>query len=375
MTTRTRTAAILLAAGVALAALLAFAVDHERAKSQPARAIDAIPADAQVVITAHLEAVRSSPYRELFGSDAVPSLVPGGGSACGKGAVARMREVAIWVPQQSGDDFGLAANGDASSDAIWSCAQDTITRRGGRPTRTVSEGFSLILDESLGPGAAQIAVRDPGLVLLGRPMTRARMMDALGGRTPAASSTGEHARMRAELTDQGELTISVLVGAGLQARIADMAGEPTPTFDAVQAIAATFHLAAQSRVQILLWCSRSDAAERVATWLNRRRDAITRSLPLRASGIAAWFDDARIDVQGTRVSLATTAQASQVLDVLRRLERLDDLLDPPPSGESPPAMPSAGVGETLRPAPVASDAKGGRGDRSAPATSGSAGAP
>lgn len=347
MNPRTRNATIFLVLGAALVGLLLWWNSRERTIAD-VQVNEAIPSDAQVVILADLARIRTSPYESLFAVGTVPSMMPGAEQGCGRNLTNRVESLALWAPAEPGASFGIAARAPVTVDAVWDCAQSTIAGRGGQPTFTEVEGFRIIKDEKLGPGSAQIAVRDPGLLLLGRPATRSRMMDALAGRTAAASTTGDHDRMRKALGEVGELTVTVVVSPPLRQRIARWLGEPLPLLGQVTFLAATADLEATTHLRATVWCTSAQACEEVAERLRSKRRRILDSLAMRAIGVAGLLQDASFAPQGDRVDVRAKAPADQVLALAKRIEALEQWLQrdrTPPVPRPPASVPD----ETLRP--------------------------
>ena len=311
---------------------------------------DAIPSDAQVVVLADLGRIRMTPYQSLFAVGTVPSMMPGADQGCGKNLTNRVESLALWAPAEPGASFGIAAQAPVTTDAVWSCAQKTISARGGQPSFTEVEGFRIIKDDRLGPGSAQIAVREPGLLILGRPATRSRMMDSLAGRTTAISNAGDHARMRQALGNTGELTVTVIVSPALRKRIARWLGEPLPLLDQVTFLAATADLDTTTHLRATIWCSTDQACGAMTERLQEKRRRILDSLAMRAIGVAALLQDASFEHRGDRVQVRTKAPADQVLALAKRIGALEEALEQDRSPAVP--RPSASVpDETLRPGP------------------------
>ncbi len=344
---RTRNVAAFLALGAALAGGLLYASRYGKAIHEVS-VVDAVPADAQVVMVANMTSIRRSPYQAVFADGAVPRMIPES-EECGKNLSDRIETVAVWEPAEPGASFGMAARAPVTAEAVWACAQSAIGARGGTPTFTQVEGFRLINDDQLGPGAAQIAVRDDGLLLLARPATRSRMMDALGGRTPS-SRTGSHGRMREELGHAGDMTVTVVVSPGLRNRIANWIGEPTDLLERVIAFAATVDLQPQTHLRIAVSCETPQACVALSERLERMRERASRSMPMRAIGLSALLDGTEMRVQGTRLSVQVKAAAQQVIDVIKRLELLEEAWEQAPSLPRAPSPRGSATDEVLRPA-------------------------
>ncbi len=353
MRTRIRNAVLFLLGGAALVAAFVFATSRSDHPTQETSVLDAIPSDAQVVVVADLATLRRGPYRSLFTGRAVPSVMPSDEAACGKNLQARVERLGLWAPAEPGASFGIVARAPVSAESVCECAESTIAARGGTPVITEVEGFRVIADDRLGPGSAQIAVRDSGLLVLGRPATRSRMMDALFGRAPPAVSDGDHARMRKRLESPGDLSLSVVVSPPLRRRMAQWIGEPLPLLDEVTLFAAAVDLRDRTRLRAHVWCNSDRSCERLRVRLRSKRERMMRSLPMRAVGVAALVENMRFEGNGPELHIVAEASATQVLSVIERIGDLEEALGgqpapviPRPSGSAPD--------ETLRPAPSAS---------------------
>lgn len=351
MSTRTRNVILFLLLGAALIAAFAWSTAHPGG-SETAGVLDAVPSDAQVVVAADMKRIRESPYRELFASNAVPDMV--GGSACGQNLSQRVEAVALWTPADPGASFGVAASAPVSAQAVWDCARDTISARGGKASRTDVEGFQIIVDEQLGPGAAEIAISDLGLLLLARPTTRSRMMDALARRTPRAGDTGVHAAMLSEMRaagSVGDLTLTVIVHPPLRKRFAEFVGEATPILDGVERLGAVADLRVDSALYVTVWCAGDHVCAALAEQLESRRRRISASLAMRAVGIASLADGLRVEPMGARLRIQLRARADQVLDIVRRLGEIERILAEGRIEAPAPRGSDAVADEVLRPVP------------------------
>ena len=351
MSTRARNAVLFLALGAALIAAFVLSSRFRDAPASQQDVVDAVPSDAQVLVLAKLSTIRSSPYKSFFAVGAVPSMVPGAETGCGRNLTNRIDTLALWAPAEPGASFGIAAQAPVSVDSVWTCAQSTIAERNGKPSFTDVEGFRIIVDENLGPGSAQIAVRETGLLLLARPTTRSRMMDALAARTPSAANGGDHAKMRKELGQDGDLTVTVIVSKPLRDRFAGWIGEPTPLLDEVDVLGATALLQPETILRATVWCRSEQACTILEKRLNAKRQRVLGSTAMRAIGVAALLENAEISQHGPRLQVNAKARAEQVLGVIERLKGLEEFLEPAPAPA--PAVPR-GVhsepDEILRPA-------------------------
>jgi hypothetical protein len=306
---------LLLVVAVLASAMWLLARGRQGAAGRPGNALQMVPVQALVVVTADLNAIRTGPYHQLILSDAVPGL---GGASCKTQVVDRLQQLAIWTSSERPDELGVVALGAFTQQAVWECARDTIEQRGGRASSRAERGFQLIVDETLRPEAAQIAVRSPGLLLVGPEGARSAMIAALE-QGPDGPDAGMHAGMRRELGLEGDVILSAFVGPEFKRKIERMAEEPTPALDALESVAAAVQLGATTRLQMLLWCRTAEACDALADRLQARRVSLVQSLPMVATGVAALVQGARVERQGTRLRVSAEAASTQVLDVLQRL--------------------------------------------------------
>ncbi|MFW5739275.1 MAG: hypothetical protein ACOC1F_02795 [Myxococcota bacterium] len=350
MTPQSHNAVAVVVVGILLiGGALALWMAHET-DAPTADVVSAVPADAQVVMLAEMATIRRSSYESLFAGSNVPSVMPGAQTECGRNLTRRVETLALWAPAEPGASFGIAARAPVSEEAVWSCARSTIVARGGRPTSRAVEGFRVITDEALGPGSAQIAVREPGLLLLGRPATRSRMMDALAGRT-ASVGAGDHARMREALGRSADLMVTVIVSEGLRSRVSRWLGEPLPLLSAVPLLGAAADLRSTTHLRVIVWCDSAHACRELAGRLRAKRERVLGSLAMRAVGLAALLEDAQVEQQGSQLSVRLSAPAHRVLSLIDRLGALREALEREPAPRLP-RPPASVPDEIVRPDPA-----------------------
>jgi hypothetical protein len=345
--TRTRNALLLcLAAALLCAALFAAARRGPRARSRPT-ALGFVPGAAAVVVTADLGRLRSSPLAALLRLDeARDALAAGAGPTCGFDPLDRVTEIAFWMPENAESDFGLSAAGDLGADELARCASATIAARGGRPTTTRSSGFVLVSDASLGAGAASIAVREPGVVLLGRAAPLGRMMAVAGGRGEGVLDGGAHARLRAELGPGGDVRATVVLSATQRDRLRADPEPGSEELSSVLAAGASLDAGPRAVLRALVLCERAAACEKLARALTERRDEIRASTALRLAGVASLLERARIESRGDRLSVSVEVPSEDLVRVAQRIVRWDRALA---GSDAPPAASRARPGVLVAP--------------------------
>ncbi|HPB95272.1 MAG TPA: hypothetical protein PKW66_05135, partial [Polyangiaceae bacterium] len=312
---------------------------RQRVAHQP---LAAVPADAQFILTANMARLRSSPYRNLLRDASMSPLTAGAQESCGKNLEERIETLVVWKPAEPGSTMGIAAYAPVSAQSVWECAKGTMDSRGAQATFSHVEGFQIITDETLGPGSAQIAVRDPGLLVVARPGTRARMLDAFAGRCPSAFDQGTHARLRKELP-KGDVVLTLTVNPAFRQRVADWVDEPS-ALDHVGEIGLSAILQPTTELQVVVVCESDHVCQSLEQRLQAIRTRARRSMLLRSMGVAGWLDATTLRQGNQRLHLHASLSAEQVLDLWQRLST--DPQEPPPSFV--PALRSSSD-ETLRP--------------------------
>lgn len=347
MTTRTRNAVALLSCAALLAAIIAIAVRSAPARLTVVSPLQAVPAQAAFVLSLDLDRLRASPFSALIADTSLGA--PELSSGCSRRALESVRELAVWVPDDSASDFGLVATGDVDSERWMACARESIAARGGVPATSQIEGFAVTSDASQGREGAMVAVREGGPVLIANATLLHRMIATLLGRIPSALAEGDHARMRRDVGIKSDASATLLVSQGVRNKLRELAGGEVPIAQVGGlAIAATAD--EQAHVRLLAWCDGATACASLAQVAEERRAQIRGSMPLRIAGVSALLDGARVGTQGNVLVAETTVASKQVVEVLQRLWRWEDALGdreavPPP----PPRLVLPRPDELLRP--------------------------
>jgi hypothetical protein len=354
--TRTRNALVLMTCATLLGAALVFA-----ARSTPTRpvirsALQAVPSHASVVLSLQLDRLRSSPFAKLI-SDASASH---GGQApsCSLHQLDRVRQAAVWMPEGSDRDFGLAALGELSQQELVSCAREAIGARGGVVRLTQAEGFTLVEDQGLGDGAATLAVREAGPVLLARPVPLARMMAALDGRGPSAMTEGAHARMRAAIEMDGDAVLTAVASDSFRRQIRALGGEQSWAAS-ILALAAVLQAGPTAHLRVLVWCDGAPGCDEIARVLNASVGAVRESMAMRVAGVAGLLQSAVIRSRDGQMVIDVKAPADEVVTVLQRVWRWDETLGGGGAVATPPRPVVSRPDEVLR-APRPYTVDGGR---------------
>ncbi|MGH7295457.1 MAG: hypothetical protein ACRELB_11015, partial [Polyangiaceae bacterium] len=185
--------------------------------------LDAVPADAWLVVRVDAAALRASALaKPVLGSgDRLP--FPGLGSLpaqCGFDPVSRLKEVLVTSPE-SGDrgEFAVAFTGDFTLQEMQSCAEKVIRARGGAPSTSSREGFTLVEDTG-DEKHARLAYREGGPFLVGRGAWLDASIDAVTGK--GAPANPQHAELRKSLVSKpGAPPPAIVVTALLPATVRD----------------------------------------------------------------------------------------------------------------------------------------------------------
>ena len=264
VTTRSRNTFLLITAGLFLAAALVL-LSRSRPPHPPASTpLDAVPAQALVVVQARVQNLRHSPLARLLPSasdTSAGSIAANYPRGCSFDPVEHVQQIALWIPEGASDDFGLSAFSDIAAPELIRCARGSIGARGGAATLSSREGFAVVSDRTLSETAAQVAVRDNGLVLLGRAAPLARMMAVANGSAPSAAIEGDHARMRSELGGDPDILLTAVLSPTVRQQIRQAAdGAPTPLVSLL-AVAASLELGPNARLRILAFCEQPLACQ------------------------------------------------------------------------------------------------------------------
>ena len=247
MTKRPRTDVIALAA-LGAAAAVGIAVMISRSSGGGADPLEAVPADAFMVVSVDVVSLAESPLGE--------ALIEG---LCGRGRARRHSSASIRSPRRAGSTRSLTCarlwwrcprerrnersaetsawpvSGTLTKDALATCAKAVITKRGDK--RDAPAGSFTVVSDGRTPAGAEVAFREGGPDLVGRGAWLARMIDAADGRIPSTLSAARagHGALRAGIsatrdTDAVAVRATALLPQGLRERLErEMAREAEAT--------------------------------------------------------------------------------------------------------------------------------------------------
>jgi len=297
--------------------------ESEREVSSPrATALSLVPSGSAFVLTADVRQLQHAPLGELLSE----RLGRAGGTAtlakvCGIDPLARLDRLALSVPsaglaaQEHPEDFGIVAQGRFSAEEIMRCASAVITQRGGEAIKTQLGKFRSVRDRKQ---SGEIAARDGTLIVSGGSYFR-ELLDAAEGHVSAKRDARDtqHEALRRAL-GPGTIVATWLLGEHWFERVAgeDSNARLSP-LSALQAVGAHVDVSDTAHVLLLLDCTDSEGAGRVAGLLNELRSSL-HGLPLdpALSGLAERIS---VSQTGARLKLAvepTRAELNALLGLL-----------------------------------------------------------
>lgn len=362
MSPHAKLAALVVSLGAGLGAVwYADKVTHDR----PARA--ALPGGTFLAITADADALRrSSAIGELLGAEQGDVLgVKSLAEPCGFDPLARVREVAIAVPEDGEPgDFGVAARVDVTGDELARCAE-RIGEKKGKPASFEKQGDTYVMLDA--PGGRRIAYRPvregSGLLLVATPRWLGAMLAALDGTGSRLDTDATHATLRAALERGGapSLAITAAVPKALRERIRrDLDREPGTDDgrDTMVGILGVYGAGlgvalgpGEARFQLELLCEAPAHCEATRAWLERKRFSLSRDLAARLVA-GPFIDSFTVDTRGTTLGASARGSADDLARAVRRvLEARGGLRDTGASPREPsrPTPPRPTNAPTLAP--------------------------
>jgi hypothetical protein len=288
----------------------------------PASALSLIPSGSAFMLTADVRQLQHAPLGELLSQ----RLGRAGGTAelvksCGLDPLARLDQLALAVPsaglaaQEHPEDFGIVAQGRFSAAEIMHCASAVITQRGGEAIETRLGKFRSVRDRKQ---SAEIAAKDGTLIVSGGSYFR-ELLDAAEGHPSSKRDPRDarHAELRRTL-GPGTIVATWLLGEHWFERVAgdDSSARLSP-LSALQAVGAHIDLSDTARVRLLLDCTDSEGAGRIASLLSELRSSL-HALPLdpALSGLA---ERVSVSQAGARLRLVVDLSRAELEALLGML--------------------------------------------------------
>lgn len=285
-------------------------------------ALSLIPSGSAFVLTADVRQLQHAPLGALLSerlgrAGKTAELV----KVCGLDPLARLDQLALAVPSAGGaaqehpEDFGVVAQGRFTAAEIMRCANAVITQRGGEAIETQLGKLRSVRDRKQ---SAEIAAKDGTLIVSGGSYFR-ELLDAAEGHASSKRDPRDarHSELRRAL-GPGTIVATWLLGEHWFERVAgDDGNARLSPLSALQAVGAHIDVSDTAHVQLLLDCTDSDGAGRVASLLSELRSSL-HALPLdpALSGLA---ERVSVSQTGARLKLAvdpTEAELSALLGLL-----------------------------------------------------------
>ena len=356
-----------LVAGAAMLAVAAYLLfpTVRRARRERIRPLEAVPADAFLVATVDLDALRGSPLgASLLGPRA--DRVIGGRNVtelCGFDPLARTSELALAVPETGEPgEFAVVVRADLSREELLGCAQKVLSRGAEQgPGATTSQRgsytlFTLVAGDSGVPRPAPtLAYREGGPFIVGQGAWLDAVLDAVEGRGTRATAAGDHASLRRELGELGEASLPLVVDVTVRlpasvrervrASMADSLDQADPRqariMDGVLGVA-TAGVAVRAgaaggaaEVAAVAHCEKTPDCAEVETLLGKKRLDWSKQFSVRLLGLGALLDSMTIDRHDAMLKVSARAASNEVAGAVERLLR--GVGSPTPPQRTPPA--------------------------------------
>lgn len=330
MTTRKRNALVL-----AVILVLAVGAFVFTTLSQPGSTrgstLDAIPADAFLVATVDVAALRDcplaaplAPFVAQLGADEVSKR-------CGFEPITRVRELSFAIPEGQDGEFGILARADITRAEMTSCTKAMISGRGGTPSEGRSSSFSLVSDDtSLLSSPSKIAFDDHGLILVGRGGWLDEMIAASKDERPRFESNAAHAELRAAL-GKGRLAIlTATLPSALRKKIqreleSDAQGANELMRGVLGVGAAGIALgttATATEIVAELRCDSPEDCLAVERLLEKKKKEWSANMGMRFLGAGALVDSLTVKVEGKELHAAARLPTEDATRLIARLVEL-----------------------------------------------------
>ena len=292
-----------------------------------------IPPGSAFILSVDVRALASAPLgafiAERLGRSAGASKLA---ETCGFDPLLRLDQLALSIPTanlaaDAHPDFGVIANGRFTAAEITRCASIAINARGGEAVRSKLDSFETVRDRNGSSG--EIAAKDGLVVVSGGSYFRELLNSAeggLGNLTQRSARGLQHAELRRALGG-GPLLATWLLGEGWFERVAgsDVNARLSP-LSALKQLGARVNVAETAQLSVLLECTDSAGAERIATLLHELQSSLD-ALPLDPA-LRAIAKRITLSQREARLSLELALNRAELLPVLAAL-------DPPSAAGSP----------------------------------------
>ncbi len=330
MTTRKRNALILAAIIVVSVGALVFTTLPQPGSTRGST-LDAIPADAFLVATVDVAALRDcplaaplAPFVAQLGADEVSKR-------CGFEPITRVRELSFAIPEGQDGEFGILARADVTRAEMMSCTKAMISGRGGTPSEAKSSSFSLVSDDTSPLSSpSKVAFDDRGLILVGRGGWLDEMIAASKNERPRLDSNAAHAELRAALGKGRLAVLTATLPSALRKKIErELEGDTQGANELMKGVlgvgAAGLALGTTGTVTELVAELRCDSPEDCAAverLFEKKKREWSANMGMRFLGVGALVDSLTVTVEGKELH-ATAHLPTE--DAQRLVERLVDL--------------------------------------------------
>jgi hypothetical protein len=309
------------------------------------RALDAVPADAFLVIDVDVDVLRRSPLAGPI-LDGPPGKLLGGKTlvdTCGFDPVDRLREVAVAVPvEDDTGEFGVAVRADVTKDELVDCARKVLEARGVADRVSFRQSGSFTWVEPEGDLARRyptLAYREGGPYLIAKGAWLGTMVDTAEGKLPSAGRESRHLALRRDLETDGvakgegksglALLATVLLPKAMREHIKsdmgkEIAEQPGEASSAalmagvlgVEAaglgISAGDDAGGEARALLELHCEDEAACSAVARIIDKTRREWENDRTVLLLGVGPLLDNLTVESRGKSLRVATHAPAEEV---------------------------------------------------------------
>jgi len=325
------------------------------------RALDAVPAEAFVVVSVDAKAARESALAETVrtGAAAGVPLLGRVSEACGWDVLGRVEELVVALPEENAGAFGIAAKTDVEPAEVKACADRMIGDRGGKARLTTRGRFHVLEDEGKADGAA-IAYGEGGVLVVGSGPWFDAMLDAAEGKRPAVGRAGEHAALRGAVTGARPAlaTATALLPEATRARVKKEMNLEGSKDDLVMAAVLAVRAAGASvalgkkeegaELRLELRCETEAACADVKALLERKRLAWSQDLRLRLLGAGPLVDSLTVEARGATATAKASIAAEDLGRLLERMRSITGARESSPMAAPPGPRPAATPSETIR---------------------------
>jgi hypothetical protein len=326
-----------------------------RTERQKLRALDAVPADAFLVMTLDVDRLRKSPLGSAIFGGADSKLLGEKTltATCGFDPLDRMREIAVAVPEEDDTgEFGIVMRADITKDELLTCAQKVMESQKGGAHASVRESGSFTLvepDGDLQQRYPTLAYRQGGPFLVARGTWLGTMIETTEGKLPSARRESSHLALRRALGQASDdapafaFMATVVLPREMRERIKkEMGAEIDSATDGSASTLAAGILGVDSAGLAVLageaggdtsvvaevMCDGEAACATVAKFVERKRSDWANDFSIRLLGVGALIDHAVVDNRGTSVRISSHAPSAEAAKWLERVLELGSARHP-----------------------------------------------